>query len=147
MENYFNEIYILKERLNSYFTTIERLYRKDKKHQVILKRTKPLFTFVKNALKEIIVTRGSHIHKIRFSDKDLDKLSSQEFFTNHGGEEFQIIKNLFKFDYGFIRRKYKQIIKNNNLQIKKMLDSCFAVLFEIVADNEGQIRYPEIEKA
>ena len=31
MENYLNEIYILRERLNNHFTTIGRLYRKDKK--------------------------------------------------------------------------------------------------------------------
>ena len=58
MENYLNEIYILKERLNSYFTTIGRIYRKDRRIQDILKRTKPLFAFVNNTLKGIIDTRG-----------------------------------------------------------------------------------------
>ncbi len=146
MENYLNEIYILKERLNAYFTTIGRLYRKDERHQNISKRTKPLFKFVNNGLKGITDTRGAHVHKTRFSDEDLDRLSSQEFYTDHGGEEFRIIKNLFKIDYGVTRRKHKQIIKNNNEQIKKMLDACFDIIFEIVANNELQIRYPKLEK-
>ena len=147
MENYLNEIYILKERLNSYFTTIGRLYRKDKRHKDILKSTKPLFTFVNNALKGIIDTRGAHVHKTRFSDEDMDRLSSQELLADHGGEELRIIKDLFKIDFGVTRREYKQTIKSNNEQIKKMLDVCFDILLEIVVNNEGQLRYPKIEKA
>ena len=76
----------------------------------------------------------------------MDRLKSQEFFTDHGGEEFRIIRNLFKIDYGATRRKYKQTIKSNNKQIKKLLDACFDILFEIVANNELQIRYPKIDK-
>ena len=55
--------------------------------------------------------------------------------------------NAYKFDYGVTRRRYKQTIKINNEQIKKMLDACFDILFEIVTNNEGQIRYPKIKKA
>lgn len=147
MENYLNEIYILKERLNTYFTTIDRLYRKDVRHQYILNGTKFLFPFVNKALKGIIDTRGTHVHKTRFSDVNLKRLSSQEFFKAHGDEKFNIIRKFFKIDYGFTRRKYKKNIKSKNKQIKKMLDACFEMLSVIVANNEGQIRYPKIEKA
>jgi hypothetical protein len=147
MENYLNEMYLLKERLNSYFTIIGRLYKKDERHQDILKHIKPLFKLVKKSFKGIINIRGAHVHKTRFSDVDLDRLSSQEFITNHGGEEFKIIWNLFKFDYSVTRKKYKQTIKSNNEQIKKLLDACFDILFEIVADNKGQIKYPDPKKA
>ena len=97
MENYLNEVYILKERMNSYFTTIGRIYRNDERHQIILKSIKPLFTFVKNALKRIIDKRGVHVHRTRFIDEALDRLSSQEFFVDRG-EDFRIIRNLFKFE-------------------------------------------------
>lgn len=143
MENYLHEIYILKERLNFYFTTIGRIYRKDERHQNILKRTRPLFAFVNNSLEAIIDTRGAHVHRMRFSDEDLDRLRSQEFFADHGGEEFRVIRNLFKIDYGTTRQKYKKTIKSNNEVIKNILDACFDIFFEIVANNEGQIRYPK----
>ena len=136
MENYLNEIYILKERLNSYFTIIGRLYRKDKRHKKILKITKSLFPFVHNSLKGIINTRGAHVHKIRFSDEDIDKLSSQELLAVHGGEELRIIGNIFKMDYRATRKI-----------IRKMLDACFEILFEIVMDNDEQLMYPKINKA
>lgn len=146
MENYLNEVYILKMRLNSYFTILGRLYRKDRRHQEILKRTKALFSFVNNALTGIIDTRGSHIHKTRFNDEDIDQLSYQEFFSVHGGDEFQIITNLFKTDYRKVKKKYKVTVQNNNEQIKKILDGCFDMLYEIVVDKNGQIKYPELEK-
>ena len=37
MENYLNEVYILEQRLKSYFTIVGRLYRKDRRHQDIRK--------------------------------------------------------------------------------------------------------------
>jgi len=147
MENYINEVYILKERLTSYFNIIGRLYRKDKKHPNILKITKSLFSFVNNSLKGIIDTRGSHVYKARFNDEDIDKLSTQELLAVHGGEELQLIGNIFKMDYRAKRKKYKVIIKRNNTSIKQMLDACFEILFEIVMDKNGHLKYPKIEKA
>lgn len=147
MENYLNEVYILKERLISYFTIIRRLYRKDKRYSNIMKVTKSLFPFVNNSLRGIIDTRGSHVHKTRFNDQDIDKLSTQELLAVHGGEELQLIGNIFKMDYRAARKKYKETIRRNNISIKKMLDACFEILFKIVMDNNGILKYPKIEKA
>jgi hypothetical protein len=147
MENYLNEIYILRERLKSYFTIIGRLYKKDPSHKNILKKTRPLFTVVHESFKGIIETRGSHVHRTRFYDEDLDRLSSQEFLSDHGNDELIFIKNLFKFEYRTVRRKLKKTIKNNNKQIRILLDACFDVLYEIVTDQRGNIKYPKTIKA
>jgi hypothetical protein len=147
MENYLNEIYILKERLKSYFTKVGRLYRNDPDHKKVLQKTKPLFTLVNASLKGIIQTRGSHVHSTRFYDNDLDRLSSQEFLSDHGNDELVLIKNLFKFEYKIVRRRFKKTIKDNNKQIKILLDACFDVLYTIVADKQGKVKYPTNIKA
>jgi hypothetical protein len=147
MENYLNEVYILKERLKSYFTKIGRLYKDDPGQKTILKKTRPLFIVVNEALKGIIETRGSHVHQTRFYGEDLDRLRSQEFLSDHGGDELIFIKNYFKFEHRIIKSKYKQIIKNNNKQIRILLDGCFDILYEIVADRNGKIKYPQTIKA
>jgi hypothetical protein len=147
MENYLNEIYILRERLKANFTVIGRLYRKDPRHKTILQKTRPLFTITDESLKGIVETRGSHVHRTRFYDEDLDRLSSQEFLSNYGNDELVFIKNFFKFEYRIARSKLKKTIKNNNKQIKILLDVCFDVLYEIVTDQRGMIRYPETIKA
>lgn len=144
-ENYLNEIYLLKERLACYFTVIGRLYKKDSRHGLILKKTSSLSNFVDDSLKGIIKTRGTHVHQTRFTDEDLDRLKTQEFLTEHSGKKLKSLGNLFKEHYGITRRKYKQIIKANNGQVKKMLDLCFDTLFEIIANNEGQIKHPKMD--
>ena len=143
MENYLNEVYILQQRLKCYFTIVGRLYRNDRRHQGIRKSIETLISLVENTLKGIINTRGTHVHRMRFTDEGLDRLNLQEFLSKHGGDELKVIKNLFKFDYGSIRKRYKQIINKNNEQIKKMLDACFDILYEIVADEKRQIKYPK----
>ncbi|HSF08064.1 MAG TPA: hypothetical protein VLA60_01545 [Nitrospirales bacterium] len=143
-ENYLNEIYLLKERLRSYLKSIGRQYKNDRRYRIISKNTSSLTDWVDNCLKGIINSRGSHVHQTRFSAEDLDRLKTQEFLTLHGGKELKIIKDLFKRDYGNTRKKYKQIIKENNQQVKIFLDTFFVILMKIVANNEGRIRYPQI---
>ena len=151
MENYLNEIYILRERLNAYLKKIGRLYKGDPSHETILKKIEPLFALVNKSLKDIIDTRCSHVHKIRFHSEDLDRLSSLELLSTllstHGNNELTFIKNFFNLEYRTIRRKFKIVIKNNNKQIKILLDACFDVLYEIVTDQQGNIKYPETIKA
>jgi len=142
MENYLNEVYILQQRLKCYFTIVGRLYRNDRRHQDILKTVKTLSSLVQNALEEIVDTRGAHVHRMRFSDEDLERLNLQEILSKHGGDELKVLKNFFKFDYGSIRKRYKQIINRNNEEIKKMLDACFDILYKIVADEKRKIKYP-----
>jgi len=143
MENYLNEVYILEQRLESYFTIVGRLYRNDRRHQGIRKSIETLISLVQEILKGVIDTRGAHVHRMRFTDEDLDRLDLQEFLSKHGGDELKVLKNFFKFDYGRIRKRYKQMINKNNEQIKIMLDACFDILYEIVADEKRQIKYPK----
>jgi len=147
IESYLNEVYVLKERLKAYITTVRRLYKKDPKHGDILKKTRPLFPLIKNSLDGIVKTRSFHVHKSRFIDDDLDRISSLEFLGQHGGEELRVFRNLFKLDYGIIRKRYKRTLVNNNKEMKKLLDVCFDILYQIVASQDGKLQYPKGIKA
>ena len=143
MENYLNELYILKERLNTYFTKIDRLYRRNKDQDLIKNKIKLLFSTVKNALGDVIKTRGSHVHQERFHDSDLERLSSQELLSNYNDKNLKFITDTFKIEYQIVRRRFKQTIVDNNKTIKQLLDECFGVLYTIVCDGKGNLKYPE----
>ena len=147
LECYLNEVYILKERIKAYITKVGRLYKKDPKHSEVLKKMRPLFPLIDNALDNIVKARGSHVHESRFKDDDLDRISSLEFFAQHGGEELRLFRNLFIFDYLIIRRKYKKTLVNNNKEIRKLLDACFDILYGIVTLQDGKFHYPKGIKA
>lgn len=143
MENYLNELYILKERLNTYFTKIGRLYRKNKDHDQIQNKINLLFTTVMNTIGDVIKTRSSHVHQERFYDSDLERLSSQERLANYNDENLKFLNDTFKIEYQIVRRRFKQTIIDNNKTIKLFLDGCFGVLYTIVCDGEGKLKYPE----
>ena len=143
MENYLNELYILKERLNTYFTKIDRLYRKNKDQDLIKNKIKLLFSTVKNAIGDGIKTRSSHVHQERFHDSDLERLSSQELLSNYNDKNLKFITDTFKIEYQIVRRRFKQTIVDNNKTIKQLLDGCFGVLYTIVCDGKGNLKYPE----
>ena len=144
MGNYLNEVYILKERLKSYFTTVGRLYRDDMRIQGILK---PLSDFVINGLRGIIDVRSEHVHKKRIVDENISRLSTFELIFKNGGKEVHILRNIYDFDYRSIRKSYKQTIKQNNEQIKKMLDACFDILCVVVANDKRQIKPAATKKS
>jgi len=143
IECYLNEVYILKERLKAYITKVGRLYRNDPKHSDVLKKTRVLFPLINGAFDNIVKARGFHVHKSRFKDDDLDRISSLEFFAQHGGEELRLLRNLFKLDYRIIKKKYKKTLVNNNKEIRKLLDACFDILYEVVTLQDGKLHCPK----
>lgn len=146
LENYFNEIYLLKERLKAYLTKIGRYYKKDNRHQSILRRTRPIFRVVRNSLKGIIETRRVHVHVVRFSDKDLDRLESMELFHTAGfgsNDANRLFDNYYKFTYRLIRSKWKKTLKNNRTELYKLLNIYSEVLIDILFnDKTGEMIYP-----
>ena len=64
IESYFHEVYILKERLIAYLTTIGRLFRRDLRHSDILQVTRPMFSDVSLTLKDISKTLMSTVPQI-----------------------------------------------------------------------------------
>jgi hypothetical protein len=146
MENYLNEVYILKERMKSYFTIVGRLYRNDQTLKEVKKTMNTLSDLVQSALKGITYTRSTHVHSNRFTDENLDRLRSLEL-VNHGSNQIPVLRILYDSAYRNTRRKYIQTLKHNNEELKRMLDACCDVLYGIVADENGQIRYPESKTA
>jgi hypothetical protein len=148
IENYLNEMYILKERLDKYSKKIRESYIEDKRYISIRKTCDQLNNTVKGNLKNITTLRGSHTHVVRYSDRDIERLESL-FLYKEILDDLQkylpddyVVPN-FKNEYRKLRRKWNKIFKDNNEQIKIMLDYCFKKMLKIVFTNNGEISYPE----
>jgi len=145
LENYFNEIYLLKERLIAYLTTVGKSFKKDDRHQIILSKTKPIFNIVRESLKSIVDTRGSHVHVVRFNDNDLDRLEMMELLVASGSADISnALVNYYKFTYTKIRRKWKNTITNNNKALRQLLNIYAKALIEVIFDDKtGKLFYPK----
>ena len=144
ISNYMNEIYILKERLSAYLTKIGRLYRKDRRHQKILKSTRPIFKMVTNTLSGITKIRGIHVHQLRYKDKDLERLNTLELLVrNDGGDFIEQLPDYYELEYKKIRRKWKKIVKQNNKTLRELLNIYFGGLLKILFGKNGNLIYPK----
>lgn len=146
IENYLNEVYVLKLRMIAYSTTISRSYRKSDNGRRVETLLGDSSKYLSTALETIIHSRGSHVHSSRFSDEDLDRLSSLELMHySNDSEARQIFESLFEEAYLSVRKKWVKLMKDNMTSINILLDKYCLVLIDAISDGE-KIIYPSNTK-
>jgi hypothetical protein len=137
-ENYLNEVYILRERLNSYLTSIKRLYRKDPRKHEIDELVKNIRKTISGSLGSVIEVRGAHIHEKRYDDDDFARLRTLELLII-GDSAF---KPFYDKAYKEIRKKKTSLIERNNKETRKIIDVYMDKLYGIVFDKKGELLFP-----
>jgi hypothetical protein len=141
IENYLNEIYTLKERLIAYSKTVSRAYRKSDNAQEIQVNLSNASKYVSSALSKIVETRGAHVHSFRYSDSEIDRLSTLELLSKTDDGPAALFNNLFLDTYRQTRKKWVNAMKVNRVELEKVLDYYCKVLFESITDGRKVI-YP-----
>jgi hypothetical protein len=147
IENHLNEIYILKERLVVYYKKIQDFYKGDCRHTSVKNKCQQLIDTVEDSFKNIKYYRHSHIHRFRYSDRDIKRLGTLSLHEEYLNElkkrsPTHIIPN-FKTEYRKVRNKWKKIFKKNNKDIKIVLNDCFKEINTIIFPEDGEISYPK----
>lgn len=129
----------------AYLTIVGRCFKNDKKHVVILKKTRPLFTSIRKSFDGIITTRGKHVHIARLQDESLDRLDMLDLLVSSGSDKMsETLGNYYVLIYRDIRRKWKNTFKNNEKSIKTLLDHYAEVLLDILFTKQtNRFRYPK----
>ncbi len=107
---YFQEIYILEQRLTAYAKKIARLYK--------ITEQALLLESIQSTFGGIIKTRGAHVHSNRFSDEGLDLLTGLELVGDLRGEP----KFEADFDYSHVQADWSKRVKTNNIATCKLID-------------------------
>jgi len=141
IENYLNELYILRNRLISYLKIIERAYRKSNNYSHIERTLKPVYNFISSAFKGYTEIRGIHVHQNRYSDDDISRLSSLELLSRGDSKQEKFLKNYFIFEYKKVRKKWMKKIKDDMHSIHDLLNYYFKQLILAISEN-GKIKYP-----
>lgn len=143
IENYLNELYILKGRLIRYLKIIDRAYKNSDNYQVIYSIFKPQYPIIKRLFNTWINIRGIHIHEQRYSDNDITRLTLLEILLlgqfNESQKEF--LGNYFNDEYKKIRKKWRIKIEKDLESINSFMETYFeSLIFAISKDN--LIQYP-----
>lgn len=139
--NYLNELYILKNRLIAYVTTISRAYRKSENAQFVHDRLNPLSNIASEAFKDYGKVRGAHVHEERFTDNELERLASLELFSGSDDELGDLAHHIYKMTYKEIRKKWSDKITKDMENMHKIMNHYFEQFIEAVTEN-GKIKYP-----
>ena len=132
---YLQEIYILKERLNEYATTLQRRYTKINKEINVKEYITPLFQIVKMMFNDITNVRSKHVHAQRFSDSDLDWLSSTTLLSKFHDEYELPSKRIYKK----VSQEWETTIKKNTKEINKIIDIYFNTIYAVITKNDKLI--------
>jgi hypothetical protein len=144
VENYLHETYILEMRLLTYLRILKRKYGNEKSGDLIKNELEKLEKFVRGSFKNLDTTRGSHVHARRFSDEEIDRLSTIETLSNSEDEQFVGIINLIYDDaYKKARKKWTKTIDDNSASILKLLDIYFGILHKLFI-KRGKFILPSI---
>lgn len=143
--NYFNEVYILSKRLETYTKKIIRLY---KKHPDIKKLEKIVLDFDRS-LEDLFKNhnnnrRSEHVHERRFDDEDLSRLVYLEVLYHNGkNPNNNFINTEYKKAIAFNKKKWLDNFEKSNKTYESFLDMYFTVIYSVVFDKNGNFRNPK----
>lgn len=128
----YKEMYILKERLKTYAIKIQRKYAKAIGEESVTKVIESLMKIITESLGNITGDggiRNLHVHAKRFTDDELNWLSSTTFLTAFNNE----FKVHSKTAYKSAKNKWEKAIGNNNRELNKLIDLYFNTIYSIIS--------------
>jgi len=139
VHNYFQEMYILKERLTTYGTKIQRRYKKVTE-PILIENVKTIIIDTTNSLKAITGDggiRNLHVHEKKYTDDDFNWLSSTTLLVNANFVDFTPMQ----IDaYEKARNKWSKIIEENNTNLMIILDRYFGALLPVISKDNIVIK-------
>jgi hypothetical protein len=148
VEAYLHEIYILEQRLSAHLKFIERQHKADPRLSQVKARCQTLKKDIQIYLKELVSTRGSHVHETRFSDRRLGRLAAFELLgmpDNRDKDEGKMataMRARYESEYRKARTRFREWIRKTNSQMSALLDLYFQTLFPLVFHPDNSVSYP-----
>ena len=132
VHNYLQEMYILKERLTTYSTKIQRSYSKVIDNKILKSTIESLMKIILDALNGITGSHGvrnKHVHAKKFKDEELNWLSSTTFLADFH-DEFKI-----ESEHAYVKAKTKwsKTVENNNQELNKLIDIFFNTIYTVIS--------------
>lgn len=145
---YLNELYILRERLVAYATTLERLYRKGPRAMAVSDAAKKARELAREGFASISSIRGSHVHERRFTDDKLEHFLTTELIMTHSEspELGPKDRRYMEWEYKQVKGEWTKGAKAVNRVVGHLLDAYAALLYSCLFDMDGRFIDPTTEK-
>ncbi len=141
IHSYFQEMYILKERLKTYATQINRKY-KNISEPLLIEYIEKMITETIDSLSNITGDKGVrnlHVHKKKFTDQELNVLGSTSLLVDTKHTEFEV---LLDSAYNHNKNKWKETILKNNEITKILIEQYFGDLLKVITKDNITVIEP-----
>lgn len=139
IESFFNEMYILYERMKKFTIRIGREFRKDPGAAPVDERVKYVLDEINRIFEPLLELRNTHVHEERYDDAELNRLELLEMLAKKDPKTFE----------PHIRRATRaahanalKFVKNTNTGLSAKLDLFFEFFEGLLFKKDGSIRLP-----
>jgi len=141
VEAFYQELYILRERLLKFLKFIERQHRKDVRLPEIKIACTALGDFVIDSMKRGIAVRGSHVHNWRLTDTKIERLNAINFYTLMP-QVARVFKAFYETEYRKTRKQWRDRINGTLAVAQRLVDAYFDEVFKLLFDDRDKLIYP-----
>ncbi|MGB7211956.1 MAG: hypothetical protein WBC97_04955 [Gemmatimonadales bacterium] len=138
IENYWGEVYLLRERLLSYATTIARLRKGRSGGRAAVAAAGRAKQAVEIDLKPVLDERGSHVHVRRYTSEDLKRLMTWEMLAAESPEA----RPVFESELNATTLNYQRLVEFGNQRISKLVNGYFEQIGPYIFDEDGIMNVP-----
>ncbi|HHF2921130.1 hypothetical protein D8S93_24230 [Vibrio sp. VGrn 2] len=137
INTYLQDVYILKERLNTYATKIKRMHERAGRRDLVSKHIDPLFPLIKSSFQGIVDVRGAHVHSARYTDEQVTEATSMALIAAYN-EDYT---NHFEYSVMKLCNDWRIRISKNNIETEKLLKKYFSNIQSVIEVN-GSVFVP-----
>jgi hypothetical protein len=138
MHNYFNNVYILKERVTAFLQRIKRSSKDIEKKRAADSEIEIIDEYFRSHGK----IRNEHTHRIRYIDNDISTLETLE--GAYGSKLFNDRKLVKKghvlMAYSEVKKSWLRFVKASNISISDFVSQYFDFIIQLILDEHGSLR-------
>jgi hypothetical protein len=148
---YFEEAYVLRQRLIDYLNILEKDYARSRQEKELNAINAPLCRLLKKRLKSIIDARTLHVHKGGYDDDRLRRLDTLELLSAclpgdaiGGKRRASVYKHMYASAYRNERKRWERLAMDCNLIVEQLIDFYFSKLMPIIFAPDGKVISPPL---
>lgn len=143
VEHYYQEAYILQNRLEVLSKRIGRAYRNTEYGQAIKSIAEGLTEVLRLTISEFVAQRGKHVHVERLDDIELRRFSALELLAAHDNRLAPLARAIAQR----LRKDTSRWVKHEARRLAALVNGYFGALRILMFTESGELRFPSARSA
>jgi hypothetical protein len=140
VEHLYQEMYILKSRVEAFGSWLQRAYRKSAQRDIVSGVTVVITRLLSDSTAHMTRVRGRHVHEARLDDSELRRMYMLQVVATAHVDLARVVRKHQRRRRVDAARWAREECKS----VKVALDVSFGILRELIIDKDtGQLHYPQ----